>query len=86
MKQKTHIILKGKQEYQKESKKDFPGGASTCQRRGHGFNRWSGKIPHTKEEWDPWAETTEPVCCRKRSHHKEKAVHHNKRADPAYHN
>lgn len=53
MKQKTHIILKGKQEYQKESKKDFPGGASTCQRRGHGFNRWSGKIPHTKEEWGP---------------------------------
>ena len=34
---------------------------SACQCRGHGFEPWSGKIPHAAEQLDPWATTTEPV-------------------------
>ena len=45
-----------------------------CRRRGHGFDPWSGKIPHTAEQlsswataaepvlWSLWATTTEPTC------------------------
>ena len=48
---------------------DFPGGTvvknrpakSACQCRGHGFNPWSGKIPHTAEQLSPCATTTEPA-------------------------
>ena len=29
--------------------------------RGHGFNPWSGEIPHAVEELSPCATTTEPV-------------------------
>ena len=29
--------------------------------RGHGFNPWSGKIPHAAEQLSPCAMTTEPV-------------------------
>ena len=32
-----------------------------CQRRGHGFELWSGKIPHAAEQLSPCATTTEPV-------------------------
>ena len=28
---------------------------------GHGFEPWSGKIPHAAEQLDPWPTTTEPV-------------------------
>ena len=35
---------------------------STCRCRGHGFNPWSGKIPHAAEQLNPCATTTEPVC------------------------
>ena len=35
----------------------FPGGAvvkeSACQCRGHGFEPWSGKIPHAAEQLSP---------------------------------
>ena len=34
----------------------FPGGAvveSACQCRGHGFEPWSGKIPHATERLGP---------------------------------
>ena len=34
---------------------------SACQRRGHGFEPWSGKIPHAAEQLGPWATTTEPA-------------------------
>ena len=27
--------------------------------RGHGFNPWSGKIPHATEQLSPWATTSE---------------------------
>ena len=45
---------------------DFPGGvvvknSSTCQCRGHGFEPWSGKIPHATEQLNPCATTTEPA-------------------------
>ena len=38
-----------------------PLGACTCQCRGHGFEPWSGKIPHAAEQLSPCATTTEPV-------------------------
>ena len=38
------------------------GWESACQCRGHGFEPWSGKIPHAAEQLGPWATTTEPVC------------------------
>ena len=33
----------------------------SCQCRGHGFEPWSGKIPHAAEQLSPCATTTEPV-------------------------
>ena len=32
-----------------------------CQGRGHGFEPWSGKIPHAAEQLSPCAITTEPT-------------------------
>ena len=45
---------------------DFPGGAvvkslPVSQCRGHGFDPWSGKIPHAAEQLSPSATTTEPA-------------------------
>ena len=37
------------------------GWESACQRRGHGFEPWSGKTPHAAERLGPWATTTEPA-------------------------
>ena len=37
------------------------GWESACQCRGHGFEPWSGKIPHAVEQLNPWATTTEPA-------------------------
>ena len=37
------------------------GWESACQCRGHGFEPWSGKIPHAAEQLGPWAATTEPA-------------------------
>ena len=34
---------------------------SICQCRGHGFDPWSGKIPHAAEQLSLCATTTEPV-------------------------
>ena len=34
------------------------GSESSCQCRGHGFEPWSGKIPHAAEQLSPWATTT----------------------------
>ncbi|KAJ8780365.1 hypothetical protein J1605_011629 [Eschrichtius robustus] len=44
--------------------RDFPGGSgweSACQCRGHGFEPWSGKIPHATEQLSLCATTTEPA-------------------------
>ena len=41
---------------------DFPGGAeSACQCREHGFESWSGRIPHATEQLSLCTTTTEPV-------------------------
>ena len=37
------------------------GWESACQCRGHGFEPWSGRIPHAAERLGPWATTTEPA-------------------------
>ena len=37
------------------------GWESACQCRGHGFEPWSGRIPHTAEQLSPCATTTEPA-------------------------
>ena len=38
------------------------GWESACQCRGHGFEPWSGKVPHAVEQMGPWATITEPAC------------------------
>ena len=53
------------------------GWGSACQCRGHGFETWSGKIPHATEQLGPWATTTEPahlepVLRNKRGHDSER--------------
>ena len=49
----------------KNGQKDFPGGTvdkkSACQCRGHGFDPWSGKIPHAAEQPSPRTTTPEPA-------------------------
>ena len=37
------------------------GWESACQCRGHGFEPWSGRIPHATEQLGPWAAATEPA-------------------------
>ena len=39
----------------------FSGLESTFQSRGHGFDPWSGKIPHAVGQPRPWTTITEPV-------------------------
>ena len=56
------------------------GWESACQCRGHGFEPWSGRIPHAAEQLGPWATTTEtahlePVLCNKRGHDSERPAH-----------
>ena len=34
---------------------------SACQCGGHGFEPWSGRIPHAEEQLGPWATTAEPA-------------------------
>ena len=36
------------------------GGESACQRRGHGLDSWSGRIPHALEQLSTCATSTEP--------------------------
>ena len=53
------------------------GWESACQCRGHGFEPWSGKIPHAGEQLGPWATITEParlepVPCNKRGRNSER--------------
>ena len=56
------------------------GWESACQCRGHGFEPWSGKIPHAVEQLGPWATITEParpepVLRNKRGHDSERPTH-----------
>ena len=58
------------------------GWESACQCREHGFEPWSGKIPHAAEQLGPWATVTEParlepVLRNKRGRDSERPVHRN---------
>ena len=57
------------------------GWESACRCRGHGFEPWSGRVPHAAEQLGPWATTAEParlepVLRNKRGHDSERPVHH----------
>ena len=39
----------------------YSGQESTCQCRGHRFDRWSRKMPHAQEQLSPCTATTEPM-------------------------
>ena len=63
------------------------GWESACQCRGHGFEPWSGKIPHAAEQIGPWATTTEParlepVLRNKRGCDSERPVHRDEEWPP----
>ena len=67
------------------------GWESACQCRGHGFEPWSGKIPHAAEQLGPWAIITEPACLEpvlrnKRGRNSEEARAPRWRVAPACHN
>ena len=63
------------------------GWESACQCRGHGFEPWSGRIPHAAEQLGPWATSTEParlepVLHNKRGHGSERPAHHDEEWPP----
>ena len=63
------------------------GWESACQCRGHGFEPWSGKIPHAAEQLGPWATITEPaglepVLRNKRGRDSERPTHRNEEEWP----
>ena len=63
------------------------GWESVCQCRGHGFEPWSGKIPHAAEQRGPWATITEParletVLHNKRGRDSERPAHHDEEWPP----
>ena len=56
------------------------GWESACQCRGHGFEPWSGKIPHAAGWLGPWPTIAEPACLEpvlrnKRGHYSERPAH-----------
>ena len=56
------------------------GWESACQCRGHGFEPWSGRIPHATEQLGPWATVTEParlepMLRNRRGHSGERPAH-----------
>ena len=56
------------------------GWESACQCREHGFEPWSGKIPHAAEQLGPWATSAEParlepVLRNKRGRDSERPAH-----------
>ena len=78
-------------ENKRETEEGLPwwrsGWESACQCRGHGFELWSGKIPHAAEQLGPWATTTEPahlelVLCNKRGRDSERPAHRNEEWPP----
>ena len=63
------------------------GWESACQCGGHGFEPWSGKIPHAAEQLGPWATITEParlepVLRNKRGHDNERPAHRDEEWPP----
>ena len=63
------------------------GWESACQRRGHGFEPWSGKIPRAAEQLGPWATITEParlepVLRNKRGRDSERPAHRDEEWPP----
>ena len=63
------------------------GWESACQCRGHGFEPWSGRIPHATEQLDPWATITEParlepVLHNKRGRDGERPAHRDEEWSP----
>ena len=63
------------------------GWESAWECRGHGFEPWSGKIPHATEQLSPCATTTEPahlkpVLRNKRGHDSERPVHRDEEWPP----
>ena len=50
------LVIIIKEKTAKKKKKE-----SACQCRGHGFEPWSGKIPHAAEQLSLCATTTEPA-------------------------
>ena len=63
------------------------GWESACQCRGHGFEPWSGKIPHAAEQLGPWATTAEParlepVLHSKRGRNNERPAHRDEEWPP----
>ena len=63
------------------------GWESACQCMWHGFEPWSGKIPHATEQLGPWATTTEParlepVLRNKRGCHSERPAHRDEEWPP----
>ena len=67
------------------------GWESACQCRGHGFEPWSGNIPHAAEQLSPcfffFATTTEParlepVLCNKRGRDSERPAHRDEEWPP----
>ena len=60
---------------------------SACRCRGHGFEPWSGRIPHAAEQLGPWATTTkpvrlEPVLRNKRGRDSERPAHRDEEWPP----
>ena len=63
------------------------GWESACQCRGHGFEPWSGKIPHAAEQLSPCATTAEParlepVLRNKRGRDNERPAHRDEEWPP----
>ena len=63
------------------------GWESACQCRAHGFEPWSGKIPHAAEQLGPWATVTEParlepVLRNKRGRDSERPAHRDEEWPP----
>ena len=80
---KNSYITKHKQSF-KRHLRGLPwwcsGWESAYQCRGHGFEPWSGRIPHATEQLGPWATTTEPerlepVLRNKRGRDSERPAH-----------
>ena len=63
------------------------GWESACQCRRHGFEPWSGKIPHAAEQLGPWATITEPlrlepVLLNKKGRNSERPAHRDEEWPP----
>ena len=63
------------------------GWESACRCRGHGFEPWSGRIPHAAEQLRPWATITEParlepVLHNKRGRYSERPAHRDEEWPP----